>query len=150
MLFYANVCGLGSLYTYHASSARKDVQRVRLECYSKTLELVAKEVDDIAKHSKSPSEELIVTVLILSAYNVGSIPVSRGFSATPDPDTTAVDPYYYRLTKSNYCHDRALKKLTSSMGGVNGIRTPGIADLVCLCVSSFLSCEHLLTRLDTT
>lgn len=86
------------------------------------------------KSSEVPSEELITTVLILSAYNNESLSRRRSSVDCGDSAKSAVDAYHFNLTNSNYCHAAALRTLVHRAGGISSIRTRGIAHLVCLYV----------------
>ena len=150
MLFYANMFGLGSLGAYNGVCTGQDALYMRQKCYSRALSLVSTSVDNLTKSSEVPSEELITTVLILSAYNNEFLTrrrciVDRGGSAK-----SAVDAYHFSLTNSNYCHAAALRTLVHRAGGISSIRTPGIAHLVCLYVCLLTSRERPLILSGST
>ena len=139
MLFHANMFGQGGLCASHGVSARQEIQQMRLECYWKTLALVAAEVDKMTKNSETPSEELIAAVLILSGHHFEHVSNRASSLRKPEPHPSAIDNYYYCLTKFNYCHTSALKTLVIRRGGIGSIQTQGIAHLICLYVISLSS-----------
>ena len=132
MLFYANIFGLGGVCEFHGISSYQGTRLLRLECYSKRLSLVTKEVEKITKTSETPSEELIATVLILSAYNIDAVFDGRTALEPPESDSSAIDAYYYCLTTINYSHSLALRVFVVRVGGIDSVQTQGIAHLICL------------------
>ena len=137
MLFYANIFALGDVCAYNELDDKQNLLQSPRECYSKLLQLAGREIDQIIKRHTRPSEELIVCVLILSAYN-GEFSLLRRNIIRHQAEYSGliIDAYFFQLTTTNYHHASALRKLVSDVGGIDSIETPGIADLICLYVSS--------------
>lgn len=131
MLFYANIFGLGGLFAYHGLIPEPKGLKTQHECYRNLLRLVAATVDEVTNSNETPSEELLTSVLILSAYGHDPSSTSSCINAA-EPTDSALDPYYFYLTTTNYCHSSALRTLVSKAGGISAIQTSGIADLICL------------------
>ena len=132
MLFYANVFGLGGLFAYHGLMSEREALRTQHECYLKLLRLVASTVDEVTNSDEIPSEELLTSVLILSAYGHDASSSWRSSVDAAEPAEPTIDPYFFNVTTTNYCHSSALRTLVSKAGGISSIQTPGIADLICL------------------
>ena len=132
MLFYANIFGLGGLFAYHGLISEHEALKTQQECYSKLLRLVSATVDEVANSDETPSEELLTSVLILSAYGHDFSSLRKTNPEFPEPADSAIDPYYFNLTTTNYCHSSALRTLVTKAGGITSIQTPGIAELICL------------------
>ena len=132
MLFYANIFGLGGLFTYHGLMSEHEALKTQQECYSKLLRLVSATIDEVTNSDETPSEELLTSVLILSAYGHDSSSPRKTNLEFSEPADSAIDPYYFNLATTNYCHSSALRTLVTKAGGISSIQTPGIAQLICL------------------
>ena len=144
MLFYANIFGLGGLFTYHGLMSEHEALKTQQECYSKLLRLVSATVDEVTNSDETPSEELLTSVLILSAYGHDFSSLRKTNPEFPEPADSAIDPYYFNLTTTNYCQTSALRTLVAKAGGISSIQTPGIAELICL-HDLVISTSHITT-----
>ena len=136
LLFYANMFAHGGVYIYHGEVLEREVQRLRMEAYSRTLTLMSKHVQEMVEGSQEVPEDLIIATLILAAYSIESTPTSTGEMSDQQNTPFAHDPYFYQPRgRPDYCHVAALRLLVTKKGGLDSIKAKGIANLICVYVN---------------